>query len=68
MDAIDTNTTLVRHIGAVPPLWLNVVPLGMEAGDADAAADAKFLAEKTPIDSIAYSMALFPEGRRDGGQ
>ena len=46
-----------------PPLWLNVAPLGSEEGDADAAADAKFLAEKTPIDSIAYSMALFPEGR-----
>ena len=45
------------------PLWLNVAPLGGAEGDAEAAADAKFLVENTPIDAFAYSMALFPEGQ-----
>jgi len=48
---------------ATPPVWLNVAPLGGAEGDAEAAADAKFLVEETPIDSFAYSMALFPEGQ-----
>ena len=45
------------------PIWLNIAPLGGAEGDAEAAADAKFLLDNTPIDAFAYSMALFPEGK-----
>ena len=57
--------TAAGTLSAAPtaPLWLNIAPLGGAEGDAEAAADAKFLSENTPIDSFAYSMALFPEGR-----